>query len=158
MEAAGQISQAWLLAEIGDSLPLDSDCFRLALSGFWLRHGQVLLLSAKKPSSQLGGRLLCLTSSLAQMGVEKEPSLLYTPPPRKWRFSWNRGDNLKLSRKMDMKDTKLTFVKWLCALEKKCIKSTLWVALHDFLCLDFRSSLTDAEILKERIFGSWEVF
>lgn len=44
-----------------------------------------------------------------------------------------------------MKDTKLTFVKQLFALGKKCIKSTLRTALHDFLCLDFKSSLTDRD-------------
>lgn len=65
---------------------------------------------------------------------------------------------LKLNRKTIMKDGELTFVKRLCALAKKCMKSTLWTALHDFLCLDFRSSLTDTEILKERIFGYWKCF
>ena len=52
---------------------------------------------------------------------------------------------LKLNRKTIMKDGELTFVKWLCALAKKCMKSTLWTALRDFLCLDFRSNLTDTD-------------
>lgn len=35
MEVMGQIPQAWQLAEVGGSLPLDSDCFSLTLVFGW---------------------------------------------------------------------------------------------------------------------------
>lgn len=63
---------------------------------------------------------------------------------------------LKLNRKTIIKDTRLTFVKWLCAPERSA-----WKAHYELLCVisfGFRSSSTDTEILTERICGYWKVF
>lgn len=54
----------------------------------------------------------------------------------------------KLNRKTIIKDTRLTFVKWLCAPERSA-----WKAHYELLCVisfGFRSSSTDTEILMER--------
>lgn len=55
MEVMGQIPQAWQLAEVGGSLPLDSDCFSLTLVFGWDTDEFFCCQKKKKKILQLAG-------------------------------------------------------------------------------------------------------